>query len=138
VSWPDRPSGTRDACFQSAHLIPVAQPLLVHGMLKEGEELMMNACVARLSLLGVLALPLLNCGSPENDVSENAAMDLAVTEPTSVTGGKVRACPAMPPSQREPCQGEGGEAGCAYESETCHCIQDHFRCTGPDVVPIQE
>ena len=102
---------------------------------------MMNVYVARLSLLGVLALPLMNCGSSENDVSENtanAAVDLAVTEPTTVTEGKVRACPATPPSQREPCQGEGGEAGCAYESETCHCIEGHFRCTGPNVVPIQQ
>ena len=106
-----------------------------------------NARIASLGLLGVLALPgLLSCSaSPTTPSVGQAAVTQsslnAIEETTSQIDTAIPACPATAPPQRHPCDGQGGEAGCAYASETCHCIEDHWQCKAkPDgsIVPIEE
>jgi hypothetical protein len=66
--------------------------------------------------------------APVTDAGAAAAPEPDSSEPVPVTDDPIPTCPAAKPSENAPCQGEGGEAGCAFGSDTCHCIEDHFRC----------
>jgi hypothetical protein len=64
------------------------------------------------------------------DASASTAPESSTTDPApvGVTDDPVPACPATAPTERAPCSGQGGEDGCSFASETCHCINDHWRC----------